>query len=119
MVTQGGSECSAPNGARCFAASSREFLASIHQYEAIARKNLVSALARISEMYKYNVRMQADVRLSQRQRELLSQFSQRAKDWFKKHSNIEERLKKPELLSRLLDHKLIDFRRRTLTRSTA
>ena len=62
------------------------FLAATHRYEAAARQNLVNTLARHSEVDKYNVQMQvrqleqeADTRYSHRQRELLSRFSQEAK----------------------------------------
>ena len=62
-----------------------QFLTATHQYEAAARQNLVSALARSDEAHNYNVQMQvrqleqeADARFFERQRELSSRFSQKA-----------------------------------------
>ena len=54
-------------------------LAATHQYEAVARQNLVNTLVRHNEVHNYNVQMQvrqleqeAYARFPQRQRELLS-----------------------------------------------
>ena len=62
-----------------------EFLAAAHQYEAAARQNLVNTMARSDETHNCNVQMhvrqrehEADSRFSQRQRDLLSRFSQEA-----------------------------------------
>ena len=64
-----------------------EFLGATHQYEAAARQKFVTILARLSEAHDYNVQMQvrqleheAHARISQKQRELLSRFSQEANE---------------------------------------
>ena len=59
-----------------------KFLLPLIQCEAAARQNLVNTLARRNEARNYNVQMQleheADARVSQRQRELLSRLCQKA-----------------------------------------
>ena len=59
-----------------------EFLAAIHQHEAVARHNLANTLTRNDEGHIYNVQMHVpqleDARFFHRQRELLARFSQEA-----------------------------------------
>ena len=62
-----------------------KFLAATYQFQAPARQNLVSAVARNYEAHNLDVQMQvrqfvkeADVRFSRRQMEVLSRFSQEA-----------------------------------------
>ena len=73
----------------------REVLAATHQYEAAAKRNLVSALARNTETHNYYLQIQVrqldhevNARFSQRQREPSSRFSQQANQALEDHREI-------------------------------